>query len=257
MADIEIETAEEIATVTLNRPEKRNAMTLAMWRETGRTFAALGADRQVRAILLAGAGGNFSVGADVSEFGAVRGSAAAAAAYEEAVDVCADAIASAPKPVIAVLDGYCLGGGCHLALAADFRFASPGVSIGIPSAKLSIVYGVRSTQRLVALVGLALARHILYAGERIGAEEALDAGLLDRVDADNHARARAYALGLAANAPLSIAGAKAILTGLAMGPGALDMAAAQRLIDRAADSRDYEEGRRAFADRRPPRFTGE
>ncbi len=257
MADILVHRDGPLVTVLLNRPARRNAMTLAMWRQVGQAFTALAADRSVRGIVLTGAGANFSVGADVTEFDAVRGDAAAAADYERAVDACADAIAAAPQPVVAALDGYCLGGGCHMALAADFRFATPAASIGIPSARLSIIYGVRSTQRLLALVGLVAAKRILYGGERISGNDGLRIGLVDHI-APNPAEAAREQLNLMAlNAPLSIAGAKAILSGLAMGTGALDLAAAERLIDAAADSADYSEGRRAFAERRAPQFKGE
>lgn len=256
MADIEVHADAEIVKVLLNRPAHRNAMTLAMWHEVSRAFTALAGDRSVRGIVLTGAGGNFSVGADVSEFDAVRGSARAAADYEAAVDACADAIAAAPQPVIAAIDGYCLGGGCHLALAADFRFAAPQASIGIPSARLSIVYGVRSTQRLLAHVGLANAKRILYGAERLEGSDALRIGLVEHIADDPREAAIAQLRAFAGNAPLSIAGAKAILTGLVMGPGSLDPAAAGSLIDAAADSADYAEGRRAFAEKRPPRFSG-
>ena len=257
MSDIHVHIDAGIALVTLERASKRNAITLAMWRETARVFGALGANRNVRGIVLTGAGGNFSVGADVSEFSAVRGDATAAADYEVAVDAAADAIAAVPKPVIAALEGYCLGGGCHLALAADFRFAAPDAAIGIPSARLSIVYGVKSTQRLLALVGLAAAKRILYGAERLDGATALALGLVQRIEAAPVAAALAYARELGELAPLSIAGAKGILDGLAMGAGALDPAFANSLIDNAADSGDYDEGRRAFAEKRAPRFKGE
>lgn len=257
MADVAVAREDGgLAVVTLDRPDKRNAMTLAMWREVARVFGALGADPEVRAIILTGAGGSFSVGADIAEFEEVRADTEASNEYERAVDACSDAIADAPKPVIAAVSGYCLGGGCHLAMACDFRFAAPDAQFGIPAARLSIVYGVRSTQRLLALVGLSKAKHILYGAGRFGAEAALADGFVERVADDPVAAAREYAGELAGNAPLSIAGAKFILTGLSMGPGALDMDAARRLIDEASASEDYREGRRAFAEKRAPRFRG-
>ena len=243
-----------VAVVTLDRPRQRNAMTLAMWRDVARVIGELGQDADVRAILLTGAGGHFSVGADISEFDQVRATSEQSAAYEVAVDACSDAIAAAPKPTIAVMSGYCLGGGCHLAMACDFRIADPSASFGIPAARLSIVYGMRSTQRLLALVGLTQAKRILFTGERFDAEHALRIGFVDAAADDAMRAARDFAGGLARNAPLSIAGAKLMLNALAMGN--LDPAAAQAVIDRAGDSEDYREGRRAFAEKREPAFRG-
>jgi enoyl-CoA hydratase/carnithine racemase len=254
LAEIEIVVDDKVAVVTLNRPAQRNAMTLAMWRDVARIFNELGDDAGVRAIILTGAGGNFSVGADVAEFAAVRSNLAESAAYEVAVDASSDAIAAVPKPVIAVLEGYCLGGGCHLSMPCDFRFAHADAWIGIPAAKLGIVYGISSTQRLLALVGPTNAKRMLYAAERFAAAEALEMGFADRVCADPMAEARTFAAQMAALAPLSIAGAKRILTDLAM--GALDRHAAQALIDGASDSEDYREGRKAFAEKRAPAFRG-
>jgi enoyl-CoA hydratase/carnithine racemase len=254
---IELSRRDAIAIVTLNRPAKLNAMTLAMWQRTAEVFKALGRERTVRAILFTGAGVNFSVGADVSEFAHVRGSQQQSVDYEIAVDTAADAIAKVPQPVIAVLDGYCLGGGCHLALPCDFRFAHPRARLGIPAAKLSIVYGLRSTQRLHALVGLAQARRLLYTATQIDAAEAHRIGLVDQVSDDAMAAAISHAEVMSALAPLSIAGAKSILSGIAMRDEPDLPSNAQSIIDAASNSADYREGRTAFVEKRAPRFSGQ
>src|SRR6266702_3277462 len=139
LAEIDIKRRDGIAHVVLNRPSVRNAVTLAMWRELAEIFSRFAADRDLRAVVLTGKGKDFSVGAAIS--------------------------------------GYCLGGGCHLALACDFRFVDRTATLGIPSAKLSIVYGVRSVQRLSALVGITNAKRILYSGDRYSAEQAKSMGL--------------------------------------------------------------------------------
>jgi len=256
MPDILISRQDGVALVSLNRPAQRNAVTLAMWRELASTFAGFGRDDAVRAVVLTGAGTDFSVGADISEFERIRDNRQQSADYEVAVDACSAAIADLAKPVIAAISGYCLGGGCHLALACDFRFAGLTAQFGIPSARLSIVYGIASVQRLLALVGIANAKRLLYSADRLTAAQAQAIGLVDESCDDAVEAAIAYATRLAANAPLSIAGAKFMLNGLAMGNGALDVAAATRLIDEASDSEDFREGRRAFAEKRPPRFVG-
>jgi enoyl-CoA hydratase/carnithine racemase len=254
--EIRIERRDDTAHVTLNRPSVKNAVTLAMWRELASIFSGLARDRNVRGVVLKGAGKDFSVGADISEFEKIREDRHQAAAYEVAVDACSGAIAALGKPVVAVISGYCLGGGCHLALACDFRFGDRTATIGIPSAKLSIVYGMHSVQRLLALTGLSNAKRILYSADRYPAEQAVSMGLIDELHDDVAAEAEKFLTHLAANAPLSISGAKYMLNGLSMGPGALDLAAAQRLIDEASDSEDFKEARRAFAEKRPPRFRG-
>jgi enoyl-CoA hydratase/carnithine racemase len=256
MPEILVTAQDHVGIVSLNRPEVRNAVTLSMWRELANIFSKLARDCDVRAIVLTGSGSDFCVGADVSEFDTLRENRDQSAEYEIAVDNCSAAIANVSKPVIAAISGYCLGGGCHLALACDFRFADPSAKLGIPSAKLSIVYGVKSVQRLLAITGLANAKRMLYSGERYDAVRAQAMGLADEICDSAVSAAVGYAKTLANNAPLSIAGAKFMLNNLSMGNGALDMAAAQRLIDRAADSQDFREGRRAFAEKRAPRFSG-
>jgi enoyl-CoA hydratase/carnithine racemase len=255
--EIDIGRRDGIAHVVLNRPSVGNAVTLAMWRELAEIFVQFGTEQDLRAVVLTGEGEDFSVGADISEFDKIRNDRQQSADYEVAVDACSMAIAELGKPVVAAISGYCLGGGCHLALACDFRFADRTATVGIPAAKLSIVYGVRSVQRLSALVGIANAKRILYSGDRYPAEQARSMGLIDEIHDDARLAAEQFVERLAAKAPLSIAGAKFMLNGLSMGAGALDLTAAQRLIDAASDSKDFKEGRRAFAEKRSPQFRGE
>ena len=238
MEEIRIERRDGIACVILNRPAVKNAVTLAMWRELAGIFTRFASEREIRGIVLKGAGKDFSVGADISEFENIRNDRHQSAAYEVAVDSCSGAIAALGKPVVAAISGYCLGGGCHLALACDFRFGDRSATIGIPSAKLSIIYGVHSVQRLLALTGVSNAKRILYSADRYPAEQAVPMGLIDELHDDVAVAAETFLQHLAANAPLSIAGAKYMLNGLSMGPGALDPAAAQRLIDAASESED-------------------
>jgi enoyl-CoA hydratase/carnithine racemase len=254
VADIELTQRGATAVVTLNRPAKRNAITLAMWKDIARLFGALSSDDAVRTIVLTGAGGHFSVGADISEFETVRDDIALSADYEVAVDAATEAIAGIAKPTIAAISGFCLGGGCHLAMACDFRFAGTDASFGIPAARLSIVYGFRSTQRLLALVGVSEAKRILFLGERFDAAQAFRIGMADGCAADPMALAERMAATLADNAPLSIAGAKFILNRFVSGTA--DAGAVQAIVDRASASEDYKEGRLAFAQKRRPVFKG-
>ncbi|MGP0058135.1 MAG: enoyl-CoA hydratase-related protein [Beijerinckiaceae bacterium] len=256
MADILVTQQDGVALVSLNRRETRNAISVSMWRELATVFSDLAGDSGVRAVVLTGAGKDFSVGADVSEFDKIRDNKEQSAAYEVCVDACSNAIANLAKPVVAAVSGYCLGGGCHLALACDFRFVDQTAVFGIPAAKLSIVYGIRSVQRLLALVGIANAKRILYSAERYDAARSQAIGLADEVCEDAVSGALQFAKSMVGNAPLSIAGAKFMLNGLSMGAGALDLAAAQRMVDDASDSDDFSEGRRAFAEKRTPQFRG-
>lgn len=254
MPAIEAAVENGILIVTLNRPERRNAVTLAMWRELARIFSAVAADDDVRGAVLRGAGTDFTAGADISEFDRVRGTDGQSADYEGAVDAATEAIASCPKPTFAAIRGYCLGGGCHLAMACDFRFAEPSAQFGIPAARLSIVYGVRSTRRLLALVGLTNAKRILFSAERFGLDEAVRIGFAESSALDALADAKHSAEVISRNAPLSVAGSKAILNDLAENPGGFDAGHAKLIIDRASNSEDYAEGRRAFAEKRAPVF---
>ena len=245
-----------VATVILDRPDKRNALSLSMWKNLGAIFQALGADDEVRAIILTGAARNFCAGADISEFAKVRSTVAQTCEYEIAVDTCCEAIATVPKPAIAAIAGFCMGGGCNIAMSCDFRFAHTSAVFGIPAARLSIVYGISGTQRLLALVGLADAKRILYSAQRFDAHEALRIGFADCLCDDPLSRAREYCTVLADNAPLTISGTKTMLNKLASGTGPLAAETVQGIMERAIQSGDYREGRLAFAEKRRPVFQG-
>jgi enoyl-CoA hydratase/carnithine racemase len=256
MSDVLVETESGIATVTLNRPTKRNAVTLAMWRQLRRVFEAFADDAAVRVVVLTGAGGHFCAGADISEFDQVRTGVEDGAAYEHAVDSLTDAITGLMKPTIAGVSGFCVGGGCGLAMACDFRVADRTAQFGIPAARLGIVYGIPDCRNLMHLVGLASAKEILFTGRRFDAVEAHRLGFVDRLADDVPHEVTALARTLAENAPLSIAGIKLVLQSLAAGQAEHRAAEVAAAMDRAMASDDYREAVRAFREKRRPTFTG-
>ena len=254
-SDILVAREEAVALVTLNRTERRNAMSLGMWRRLGEVFLELASERDLRAVILTGAGGHFCAGADIGEFGQVRSNTELGKEYERAVDECQGAIVALPKPTIAAIAGSCVGGGCGLALACDLRLASADAKFAITAAKLGIVYGLRETQLLCRAVGLSQAKRILFAAERIDAEEAARIGLIDRLTPGPVLpAARDLAATIAEGAPRSIAAAKGILNALA--DGAADPHVIEGWMREALKSEDYREGVRAFQEKRKPRFTG-
>lgn len=246
-----------IATVTLNRPERRNALTLAMWTELGRIFADLSADATVRAIILTGAGGAFSAGADISEFPAVRATVEDGHAYEAAGNHCQTAIATCAKPTIAAISGPCFGGGVGLALACDFRVADTSAYFAIPAARLSNVYGIVETRALFDAVGLAVAKEVLFTGRRYNADEALRLGLATHAAQGTAMRGAAdLANSMSGSAPLTIKGAKVVLDAIAKNETEQREHAIEQVMDEAMASADYREGVAAFAAKRDPKFLG-
>ena len=246
-----------IGQMVFDSPARRNAISGAMWRAIPKAVTELEADPEIRCIVLRGEGKlAFAAGADISEFEKRRASEGAIAEYDGIVDAAQHAIEDSQKPVIALVHGFCIGGGLEMALACDLRYASTSSQFAIPAARLGLGYGVHGTSRLVATVGHAAAREIMFTGRRYSADEALAMGLVNRVlpeDALDDFVAK-IALGLAANAPLSIAASKSVIDTLIGAHG--DFTKGEALIARCMASADYIEGRRAFMEKRPARFQG-
>jgi enoyl-CoA hydratase/carnithine racemase len=249
--------ANGVAIVTLNRPAKRNAVSLAMWRGLKTIFDDLARQSQVRAVILTGAGGNFCAGADISEFPQVRATVEDGRVYEAAGEAATLAIRDFPRPTIAAISGYGVGGGCGLALCCDFRVADATAFMGIPAARLGIIYGVLDCQLLYRQVGLANAKRVLFSGRYFGIADCVRMGLVD-IEANGGALAAAkvFAEELTSGAPLSQEGAKVVLEAIDAGTTEEREAVILALLDRAIDSDDYREGGRAFLEKRKPKFTG-
>ena len=257
MDEIRLRRQGQVAVVTINRPQKKNCCTKAMWFELGRLFGELDKDGDVRAIVLTGAGENFCTGADISEFAEVRGDADQAADYARAVLAAEHGIAEVSKPVIAAIRGYAVGGGCGLIVCADFRVSDRSGRFGVPAARLSIVYGMDGLQKLASIVGVTNAKKIMYTAKRFTAEEAADMGLVDMlVDGDPVEAAIEFADSMAGNAPLSIMGHKIGLNAVAAGRMAETEDSYRDLQMQASESEDYREGRTAFMEKRTPVFQG-
>ena len=246
-----------IAVVTLNRPEKRNVVSLAMWRGLGEIYRDFARRGDVRVVILTGAGGHFCGGADISEFSKVRNSVEDARIYGEAGHAATQAIIDLPQPTIAAVHGYGVGGGCGLALACDLRVGDATTQMGIPAARLSIVYGILDCSLLLRAVGLANAKLVLYSGRYFPLNDCRTMGLVDVVSEQGALPgAQTLAQELCTRAPLSQRGAKVVLEALERGNvenRAAEIAAVQAA---AVNSEDYREARQAFLQKRTPVFRG-
>lgn len=241
-----------IAVLTLDRPEKRNALTRAMWEALPELLRRLAKEPGLRVLLVSGAGGTFSAGADIAELREVYADPATADDYH-AVNVRAEeALAAFPHPTLAVLRGACVGGGCQLAVACDLRFAAPDARLGITPAKLGIVYPAVPTVRLTRLVGPARASYLLFSGELVPAATALVYGLVEEVAVDVEARALEFAGTLAARSAQTQGAVKAVIAAELSGGDPQDAVAAWERASRTAP--DVAEGLAAFVERRQPNF---
>jgi enoyl-CoA hydratase/carnithine racemase len=249
----------EIARIIFNQPEKRNAVSLEMWEAVEAALEAFNADPEVRILILSGAGGKaFVSGADVSKFESERASAEGVAHYNATTKRVYDMLEAFPKPTIAQIDGFCVGGGVALSLSCDLRICGKGSQFAIPAAKLGLGYGYPGIKRLVDVVGPAFAKEIFFTARRFDAEEARVMGLVNRVVEDGEVAkaAEETAKMIAANAPMTIASVKFIVGQTVKPDGERDLAACERRVKECFDSQDYIEGRRAFLEKRKPNFIG-
>ncbi|GAA1846165.1 enoyl-CoA hydratase-related protein [Pseudonocardia ailaonensis] len=244
-----------IADLVIARPEKRNAMSYEMWSSVPGLCAELDADDSVKVVILRGEGAHFCAGADIAEFGERRSTADSAREYGDRIESATHALGHMSKPTIAMIQGYCIGGGCELAVACDLRFADSAAEFAITPAKLGIVYAFGSTRTLVSLTSPSFARYLLYSGNRVTAEHALRVGLIDEaVGADLLEKTtRDFATTIASRAQVSVRGSKTLIGKIAAGLDVADEEAANLPL-LAVDSEDYREGVAAFLAKRPPHF---
>ncbi len=248
-----------VGIITFNNPEKRNAMSLEMWEGFGQALTDLRDDVDVRVVIMVGAGDKaFVSGADISQFEKTRHNAEASEEYSKRSAAQRALLADFPKPTIACIRGFCLGGGMQVAMSADIRLAAENSQFGIPAAKLGIAYGYDGLKHLVSLVGPSWARLLMYTGVRIDSAEALRIGLVDRVlpDAELWNATTEIARIISGNAPLAIKAAKITIAQVLQDPDQRDMDSIKQIGIACMDSEDFREGRRAFMEKRKPEFKG-
>jgi enoyl-CoA hydratase/carnithine racemase len=248
-----------IGWIVFNNPSRRNAVSMDMWQAIPEILDAYERDAAIRVVVLTGAGdAAFVSGADISEFEKNRSSPEAVARYDEIGNRAQGRILNATKPTIAMIHGFCMGGGVGVALACDLRIAADTAQFGIPAAKLGIGYRLNGLMRLMELVGPAFAKEIFYTARRFTAAEAHGMGLVNRAlpAAELEGFVRSYCGMIAENAPLSLAATKGIVAEVSKASAALDRARCEELVRACFESEDYIEGRRAFMEKRKPQFKG-
>jgi enoyl-CoA hydratase len=251
--------ADGIGILTFNNPDKLNAISVEMAAGLAEALTAMKDDPAVRVLILTGAGEKaFISGGDISQFDKTRPNAEVAAKSAEKFRERQALLANFPKPTISMIRGYCLGGGLGVALNTDMRFAAHGSRFGIPAARLGIAYGFDGLQRLMSLVGPSRARLILFTGMRFSAEEALSFGLIDKLVSAEQLWPETLAIArqMSENAPLAISAAKTTIGEILKDPNRRDMRAIAEIATRCMDSEDFREGRRAFMEKRTPKFVG-
>lgn len=245
--------------MTFNNPARHNALSLEMWQGIGDILEHFDSNDDVRVVVMRGAGGKaFVSGADISEFDEKRANAEQKDAYGKIAGRATAWLNKLSKPLIGLIEGYCIGGGLATALSADVRFATPDSRFGIPAAKLGLGYEFEGLAKLARVVGPARARDIMFSARFMEAAEAYDMGLVNFIESREEIEQQciAYAERIAANAPLTVKTAKAALNAWERGSREEEVDAVRKMVDDCFNSEDYKEGRRAFAQKRTPHFQG-
>jgi len=248
-----------IGTVTFNNPERHNAVSLDMWRKAANVVKQFTVDPAVRVVVLTGAGGKaFVSGADISKFESERGSSDAVDVYNAAVEHFSQTLLHCDKPTIALIRGYCIGGGAGIVVCCDLRICNETARFGVPAAKLGLGYGLVSIRRLMNLVGPQFVNEMLFTARQFDANEAREMRLVNRVipDTEIETYVRTLAETIAGNAPLTLRSVKAIVSELLRDESQRDAAECDALVRACFESHDYQEGRRAFMEKRKPIFEG-
>jgi len=247
----------EVATLTIDRVEKRNALSLEMWNRIPGIIAEIEKDASVRVLVIRGVDSSaFASGVDIDEFSRIAASEELGWQLMDTVHAAEQSIANCVKPVIAMIEGYCVGGGVELALACDLRFASRKSTFAVPPAKLGLVYSLSSTRRLVELIGIGKTRDLLYSARSFDASEAQEIGLVERIfDPEEIVDATlSYARTLCSRSQYSIRASKKIIAAVSRGAVVPD-AEIQRLRGGSFAADDLKEGMAAFFEKRAPKFT--